>query len=233
MTRASIKSWERIFAEETARLLGCEWSVGPNRESPDFVVDEGKLQFGLEVSEIFTGVTTDGGSENRKHESQVQKIINALRREFEASASIPLVAKFVGNIDSANMELVLPRLLEEDLVSKPSGYHFIIDTRLGLRVHITRSYMPDWYSVNDRVGWIDRNPLARIQEAVDVKAVRLPEYQRSVGNEVRLLLVANRYRNSGKLMLERKPQVDLKGFSKLYFMSYPESVTVFESDFEG
>lgn len=50
MTRSAQKKKERFFAEESARHFGRAWDLGIDREHPDFVVTEGKEQFGLEVS---------------------------------------------------------------------------------------------------------------------------------------------------------------------------------------
>jgi hypothetical protein len=41
---------------------------------------------------------------------------------------------------------------------------------------------------------------------------------------IRLLLIANRIQNSGKLTLEGRPAFDLHGFQSVYVFPYPESV---------
>ncbi|MGH6975821.1 MAG: hypothetical protein ACREED_02225, partial [Stellaceae bacterium] len=53
-------------------------------------------------------------------------------------------------------------------------------------------------------------------------------YRESVGlNDIRLLVVANRIMNSGKLSLQGRPAFDVQGFQVVYFLSYPESIEVF------
>jgi hypothetical protein len=227
VTTQSTKNRERIFVERTAQLLGKTWKIGPDRERPDFIVTEGPRQFGVEVSEIFTGYQTKSGSALKQRESVTQSTLNRLRREFEASSNIPLRAQFVGDLSADNLAAVIPRLVAEEFESKPIGHHAVIDTGNGLRIHVTRAYRPEWFSVNDRVGWVDRNPTQRILGAIELKSKNTREY-RNVVSDVRLLLVADRYSNSGKLVLESKAQIDRRGFEVIYFLSHPESVTVFD-----
>ena len=86
----------------------------------------------------------------------------------------------------------------------------------------------DWYFVEHRAGCVDFNPMPRIVEAVKKKSQQLEIYSRAAGSDIRLLVVANRIYNSGKVTLGEKSPLDTKGFRAVYFFSYPESVTVFE-----
>ena len=86
------KQHERFFVEEVAKLLGETWALGPDRESPDFIVTEGKKKFGLEVSEVFTGPQNQAGAKMKEKESKTQKDINTLRAEYEKITKIPFVA---------------------------------------------------------------------------------------------------------------------------------------------
>jgi len=227
MTRPVKKNKERHYLEEAAKRLGLPWVIGLDRECPDFIVTEGTHQFGIEVSEIFMGATGANGSQMKRAESGVQRKLNTLRAEFEAAANIPLTVKFVGNMSEPNTTFVRDRLLAEDFASKPIAYRTVIDTHNGLRVHVTKALRPDWYSVNDRVGWVDRNPLPQIIDAVSKKSGELARYIEAAGPDVRLLLFADCIYNSGKLRLEEPFEIDLCGFSRVYFFSYPETVTVF------
>jgi hypothetical protein len=159
------KKRERFFVAEAAKLMGKTWSLGPDREHPDFLVTEGAQQFGLEVCEIFTGPQNKRGSAMKEIESNAQRAVDALRREYEAITNIPLIVKLVGDVCAANLALVVPALIAEDLASKPVTYHAVIvpDTglRAGLRVHVTKALRPNWYSVKHRVGFVDRNPMPR------------------------------------------------------------------------
>ncbi|MEX0921411.1 MAG: hypothetical protein WDZ84_01430 [Rhodovibrionaceae bacterium] len=230
MTQPSKKQGERFFVEKAAELLGKRWSLGPDRETPDFVVTEGEQQFGLEVCEIFTGAQTNAGSHMKRRESDTQRAVNALRREYELKRSFPLIVKFVGDMCEENVAVVLPALDALNLSTKPFGHHDVIDVDEGetrLRVHVTRALKADWFSVNDRVGWVDRNPIDRIVEEIKKKSDKLPRYRKCVGsNDIRLLIVANRIMNSGKLSLQEFSAFDVRGFHIVYFLSYPQSITI-------
>ncbi len=232
MTRPAKKRHERFLVEQAANLLGRSWHIDPeNRENPDFVVTEGDHHFGLEVCEVFTGEQDETGSSTKKLESKKQKSIDELRRQYEAATAVTLTVKFVGITDAKNLATVVPALLAEDLASKAIGHNFVIDQNSGLRLHVTKALRADWYSVDDRVGLVNVNPMPRIVDAVEKKSQQLAEYSRAAGSDIRLLVVADRIFNSGKLAVgEISPldTLDTKGFRVVYFFSYPESVTVFE-----
>lgn len=135
-------------------------------------------------------------------------------------------------MEADNLATVVPALVTQALASKPAGYHFVHDTtiahpsRARLRVHITKALRPNWYSVNDRVGFVDRNPHGIIADAITKKANELTRYTEAAGSDVRLLLVADRVSNSGKLMLDEGAQFDLHGFKAVYLFPCPENVIV-------
>jgi hypothetical protein len=228
MTRPLQKERERFFVERAAELLGKSWRLSLDCEHPDFIVTEGAQQFGLEVCEIFTGPQSRAGSLMKEMESKTQRAVNALRREYEAITKIPLRVKLVGNICAENMTTVVPALVAEDLASKPIGHHVVIDEDNGLRVHVTKAFRAEWFSVNDRAGWVDRDPIRYIADVIENKSKKLQRYRKTAGPDIRLLIVANRYYNSGKLLLEKRAELDTRGFRVVHFFSYPESVTVFE-----
>lgn len=235
LTRPLKKKRERFFADEAARLLGKRWNLGSDRENPDFIIAESGQQFGLEVTEIFIGRQGDAGSTLKAKESNTQRVVTALQREYESIANMPLVVKFVGDMEADNLATVVPALVAQDLPSKPTSYHFVHDTtvahpaRARLRVHVTKALRPDWYSVNDRAGFVDLNPSGIIADAIAKKANELPRYKEAAGSDIRLLLVADRISNSGKLMLGKGAQFDFRGFKAVYLFPYPEDVIILES----
>jgi hypothetical protein len=216
------------------RILGKTWDLGDTNEHPDFVITEGGQQFGLEVTELFIGLQGDGGSSLKASESKTQRAVNALQREYEAIANVPLIVKFVGHMDADSLATVVPALVAHDLPSKPTCYHFVYDTtvahpaRARLRVHVTKALRPDWYSVNDRAGFVDRSPHGIIAARIAKKAAELTRYKDAAGSDVRLLLVANLVNNSGKLTLNKSAKFDLHGFSAAYLFRYPENVIVLD-----
>jgi hypothetical protein len=208
LTRRDQKVEEPFYAEQVARSLGRSWTLDDDREHPDFVVFEGGQRFGLEVMELFIGTQGTAGSVLKAGESRTQRAIDELRREYESNPnSVPLKVRFVGNMETANIKTVVPALLDEDLVSKRVGYSFVYDTtvkhpfRNRLRVHVTKVVRPDWCNILDRAGFVDRAPHRLIAGAIAKKAVELARYTQAAGDDIRLLLVANRINNSGKLAL--------------------------------
>ncbi len=155
-----------------------------------------------------------------------------LRAQYEAAENIPLDVKFVGDLGSENLQTAIPSILAQDISSKLTGYHFVYDTTLAhphrarLRVHVTKALRGNWYSVNDRVGFADRNPEAIIAAAIKSKAGELEHYKDVAGPDVRLLLVADRIYNSGKLTLDKNTAFDLCGFTSVYLLPYPEDLIV-------
>lgn len=239
MTQSSKKNRERYIVEETARLLGKTWNLGPDREHPDFIVTEGVRQFGLEVCEIFIGsqIFTNQqrsiGSLMKREESENQRNVNALRDKYESKENVPLIVRFVGEMCDENMTAILPALFAMNLSAKQFGYQAVIDADegfAGLRVHVTRALQADWFSMNDRVGFLDCNPISHIDEEIEKKSKKLTRYKQCAGlDDIRLLIVANRIMKSGKLLLQERPVLNVRGFQAVYFFSYPERVFVFDS----
>ena len=222
------KEHERVFVEETAKRLGTTWSLSRDRERPDFLVTEGTQKFGLEVSEVFIGPQSPAGAAKKEKESKTQKAVDALRSEYEEITNIPLRVQLVGDMCAKNMAKVVWALVAENFASKPICHHAEINLGDGFSVHVTKAFCAEWFSVNDRVGWVDCDPIKRIADAVEKKSKKLPAYREEVGPDVRLLLVADRIYNSGKLMLKEQPALELRGFRIVYFFSYPECVIVFD-----
>lgn len=231
MTQPFKKAGERFYVERAGELLGRTWILEPDRESPDFIVTENGQQFGLEVCEIFTGPKNKKGSRKKAKESDTQKAVNALRQKYEANTNIPLVVKLVGDMCAENMADVVPVLLAMGLSNKPYGHQTCVDVDKGharLRVYVTRALQANWFSVNDQVGWVNTKPIDDIVREIEEKSKKLPAYKECAGlDDIRLLIVANRTMNSGKLILEEPPALNLRGFQFVYFFSYPEPIIVF------
>lgn len=232
MTRSPQKEGERSFVEIAAGHLGKDWSIGQDRERPDFIVTEGAHRFGLEVCEIFTGKQDKKGARMKERESISRKKVNALQREYELKENILLSANFVGDMCDENMAVVLRDLIDEDFANKPPLHRCIIEADKGqawLRVHVRRALPAKWLCVNDRAGWVDFNAEERIAKEIKKKSKNLQEYKDNARlGDIRLLIVANRIMNSGKLLLKERPTLDRRGFQAVYFLSYPETITVFD-----
>jgi hypothetical protein len=230
MTRPTQKRRERFFVEQAAKLLGKTWILEEDREHPDFIVTEGEKRFGLEVCEIFIGPQDRAGSAMKRTESGVHRQLETLRRQYEAITPTTLRVQIVGRLSPENLAAIVPALVAEDLASKPVGHHLVIDQGDGLRLHVTKAFRPEWFSVNDRVGWVDRNPLPIIMDAIKKKSNELERYRTAVGPDIRLLLVADRIQNSGKLTFDDTTALDTQGFQAVYLFPYPESVMTFTGE---
>ena len=226
MTRRIQKDRERFFVEQAARSLGVSWTIVGDTEPPDFIIEDEGVRFGLEVRDIFRGPQTIAGSVQKQSESAKHRFINSIRLEYERATNCFLDAKFVGRVALENKLELLGRLFEASFPVLKVGQKVIVELSDGLRVHATKAFRPNWYSVNDRVGFVDRDPQQVIVGAIDEKARKLQSYLDRAGEDIRLLLVANRIFNSGKLALESDERFDLKGFRAVYFFSYPEPAVV-------
>jgi hypothetical protein len=227
MTRPTQKRRERFFVEQAAKLLGKPWILENDREHPDFIVTEGDRRFGLEVCEIFIGPQDHAGSAMKRTESGVHRQLEELRRQYEVITPTTLRVPIVGRLSPENMASIVPALVAEDSASKPIGHHLVIDRGNGVRLHVTKAFRPEWFSVNHRVGWVDRNPLPMIIDAISKKSNELERYRAAADPDVRLLLVADRIHNSGKLMLDHTAALDTQGFQAAYVFPYPDSVMTF------
>jgi hypothetical protein len=69
-------------------------------------------------------------------------------------------------------------------------------------------------------------PTDIISQAIGDKSQNLPRYKASVGDDIRLLLVADAIQNSGKLRLEPAAAFDFLGFREIYLFPYPEEALI-------
>ena len=186
------KGQERFFVEEAARLLGVEWELAEDRESPDFLIDDGSCRFGLEVSELFAGPVGVKGAERKNAESINQKKIDRCRRTYEKERDVPLDVAILGQVTRETMEELLTEILGRDLAAMGPGERFEVVMNERFKARVMRAFHNRWFRVNDGVGWVNSNPAPVIARAVAKKTGLLPKYREAVGGDVRLLLVANR-----------------------------------------
>ena len=226
MTRSSQKKRERFFTEQAIRSLGASWIIREERDPPDFIIIEGDHHFGLDVAEIFVGQQSARGSAMKRNESEAHNVLNALRLQYETQTGTNLNVKFVGRIAPDTLADVVSDLVALDLPSKPPDYHAVIEKRpgleAGLKLFVRKSLHSDWYSVNDRVGWVTRNPESIIATEIEKKSKKLPQYKAIAGDDIRLLLVADRIKNSGKIAPQPEGVFEFHGFTAVYLFPYPE-----------
>jgi len=224
MPRQLKKHKEQSEAFQASLKLGEEWTLEP-RESPDFIVTSAEQRFGLEVTDAYIGPKTKKGAVERAKESANHKWLTAIRRRYEAAGGVGLHVRYHGAVDKAAADELLQALLDARLetVSQFARLDRFELTHGKAYVHTTPNVY--WMMLDDRVGWVSQDG-GYLQREIDLKAKKLAKY-RAVCADIRLLVVANRIYNSGKLQLEDDFRPDLRGFDAVYFFSYPSSLTAF------
>ena len=230
MTKPVQKRFERFFAEEAIRSLGVGWIIHEERDPLDFIVADDDHHFGLDVVDIFGGAQDQYGSVTKRAESDMQKQLNNLRRHYEDQTGVTLTVKFLGRVAPDALARVVPELVALNLAAKPLAYQTTIEILVGLeaplKLYVTKSIRPEWFAMGDRAGFVTPNPDPIIAAAIAKKSAKLEQYKSLVGCDVRLLLVANRIQNSGKIGCKTDAAFDLHGFKAVYFFPYPEDAFV-------
>lgn len=224
MPRQLKKHKEQSEAFQAALKLGEEWEL-EHREAPDFIVTSSGHRFGLEVTQCHVGPKTRKGSLEREKESANHKWLTAIRRRYEAGGGVGLDVRYRGEVAAKAAEELLQRLIDARFEARSP---FDSLDRLNLTnatAYVHRTPNTHWMMLDDRVGWVSRDG-SFLQREIDRKAKKLPKY-REACDDIRLLVVADRIHNSGKLQLEDGFRPDLRGFNAVYFFSYPSSVTAF------
>ncbi|WP_169567939.1 hypothetical protein [Sneathiella limimaris] len=225
ITEHKKKKHEIFILEEAIRLLDVDWVFSPCvPPGPDFLIESGSSEFGLELTEVFKGYISGSGSEDKRRERTNQQIINRLKAEYHESSNVKLTVKLLGDIRSKNIEKLPRVLLDMKLEQYQKGQYFEFKLGPTLKVFVTVAYMDDWYLLNDRGGFVRMSPKPIIQDAINKKALKLKQYQRALGEDVRLLIYANRRNSSGKLDLKKACGFDLRGFREVYFFAYPDNI---------
>ena len=90
---------------------------------------------------------------------------------------------------------MVSELVALDLAAKPRTYETTVEIQAGLeaqlKLFVTKGSRTEWIAVGDRVGFVIPSPDAIIAAETAKKGKKLPQYKSLVGDDVRLLLVAN------------------------------------------
>jgi hypothetical protein len=79
MTTERQKDEERLWVQDASTRLGADWHIEQEREAPDFIINDGTSQFGLEICAVHIDDLLDnsngrsGGSSARRQEGEKQK----------------------------------------------------------------------------------------------------------------------------------------------------------------
>lgn len=228
MTTSSQKELEKIYAAKVANLLGESWEISGAEDEenwPDLNVDHQGKKFGVEVREIFLDEAPKKGSRMKSDErfniKALAKIAEMYYQQSDNSISVNTLGSFK-NVKQILLALLATAesLKELDQARVEVGKDCVAYVR---RLPGSFGKYTRWTHVPDRTGWVHNLDLPYLEHQIAEKATKLEKYQRN-HKEVRLLLVANRMYNSGKISVTNIINVDGKGFAEVYLLSYPDSV---------
>ena len=244
---------EHRFAEAAALLLGAQWELvsrhDESKGGPDFIVHENNRSFGLEVRDVFKGVGSEKrGAVLKRNQSDNQLFIDQIRQRYEnVAGNIPLYVKFVDTPHESQIDRIVHQLCKMNLERKSFPYQssFTIEQKPGpLKIFVSRLpdywerdrlYRRDWFNVADAGGFVEKNH-ETVLKSISEKSTRLDLYKRNVAKslgltnpldaDVRLLLVADHMWNFGKVELSDEWDGNLHGFNAVYFLRYPDRITL-------
>jgi hypothetical protein len=223
VTPAELKKWwEGRWTQEAANLLSRAWDLGKDREEPDLVVRDGEDVFGLEITLVFEDLRSKGQSRKRQREAFNAKRLRVLESAWSEQSGVILQVQVLGHLNDENQNEVI-ETLQESIISDRSVTDppLRLETPSGIRLFARVAFHSRWSQLDDGVGWVTQNAVEQAQAAINRKVPRLPAYRAAAGSDVRLLIVADHSRASGMLELEEVDAIDLAGFSKAYFMTFP------------
>ena len=182
------------FAAEAARLMGVQWELVPRHEEsnggPDFIVHEGAHRFGLEVREVFKGKSArKQGSEFKQDQSETQQRIDRIREQYEGvERDITLSVMFLSSPDDDHLDQIVNKLRNMNLQENDRENFIVNQDSEPLKIFVRRFpngwdrdrlSRPDWFSVADAGGWVEKDP-QKILSAVAEKSKKVNQYRENV-----------------------------------------------------
>ncbi len=228
MTTTHQKCLEQHYAERLGEVLVKSWKVTPSPDEdnwPDLIVKTERGRFGLEVTELYLDKSPRNGSKKKANEAFNRKRIKKLAGDYYRAGGPTIRVVFRDSIDRPDIILrslisVAPEVTECELKR--------IKPYPGCRIDVRR--LPDelvkydrWDPAFDRGGMVANIDEGTIQAAIDAKAQKLPKYACNI-KDVRLLLVSDRTHKSSLAHLVHNITCDLRGFSEIYYYSFPYNV---------
>lgn len=235
------KEQEVYFATEFARRANLDWAVRASiseKDAPDLIVVAEDGEFGLEHTEVFAGAEPrELGSALRRAESRRFERGRSILKECERRTGRSLHIQFSSHVyrheperifefDRLSDDQVIDAISALSLADASVGERFTVNSFDRCKIWTRVAFHSRWEFIQDGVGFVAQSVDA-VQRAVADKGSKLAKYRSGGLKDVRLLVVANRIRNSGKILLPDGACVDRLGFDKVYFFSYPEQTLVF------
>jgi hypothetical protein len=230
MTKRRQKIEERLFAERAIALLGENWTIRETdneREWPDLLIETATGPFGLEVRKIYID-EAPRGSPKRGAESSGVRLLREVAGLYYAEGAPPARVQFYGRPGD-------PAILAGDLTSMIPSMQIwerkkvIYDSQRWM--HVCRlpakcAEFRRWDIVSDSVGWVGVIDSSVVQRAIQGKSAKVARYKVHI-EDVRLLLVSDRTRNSGKQRFADSPCISGAGFNQIYLLSFPDELIAF------
>jgi hypothetical protein len=230
MTRESQKKEELNFAKKAGELLGERWNIdeSPNENDwPDLVISDVNQKFGLEVRNLYKDEIKSGSSLREIESIRASNLVRLSEAYYKIS-NIPISLNILGDINRKGVSEVANILKEKaESLSEQNELDFKID-QFEIKFYITRLPMSfgqynRWQNVGDYVGWVSELLFQKIQSAISIKESKLDKYRSNI-EDVRLLLVVNRMKNSGRVKLPGNISDITSSFNVVYLMLYPEKI---------
>jgi len=227
MTRRRQKTEERLFAERAIALLGKDWTIREpdnEREWPDLLIETPTGSIGLEVRKIYPDEAARGSSK-RAAESSRRRQLKKVANNYYDSGAPPVRVQIYG---WPNDTAILVSELSSIATLMQIWERKKITFDNNCWVNVCR--LPDecakynrWDIVSDSVGWVGALDSSVVQQAIQKKSANIVRYKVKV-EDVRLLLVCDRTRNSGKLLLRDPSGIERAGFNHIYLLSFPDEL---------
>jgi hypothetical protein len=224
----SKKNLETLYLERFLELKGWRCSIIA-RESPDFLLKGEEGTVGLEVTRLFKD-TDEGGSALKEAEVRRSRFLLNLARSYYLANGRPLLLKAI--LQKVPADQLIPVLVARLKSERPDVTWKRAEVNVSERGRPVAKFfltsIPDeligydkWLSIGDAVGWMHTATPESLTTRILEKASRLPEYKKAV-DQVVLLIVADRIKNSGKIHFQSDEKLDSAGFSEVHFLSFPD-----------
>lgn len=208
-------------------LLGVNWTIqepDDEREWPDLVIETATGPFGLEIRKLYADEVS-GGSSRRAAESSRTRFLKEVASTYYERGAPPVRVQCYGMPDDLSRfadDLAAMVPVMQPWERKKVTYDG------GRWVHVCRlraecGEYSRWDVVSDSVGWVGVIDPSIVQAAIQAKSINLPRYKVHV-EDVRLLLVCDRTRNSGKHLFGHLPAIERAGFNNIYLLSFPDEI---------
>lgn len=228
MTRPYQKNEEAFFARKAIELLGETWSVkeSPNEEDwPDLIVSSRNVKFGLEVRNIFKD-ESKSGSNTKEIESIRVSRLKLLADLYYKKTSVPINLNIRGDIEKSKIDdialflanTVIPLEEKEEIERDKFGVKFYIQ-----RLPSTFENYSRWKNINDYICWKSKLTQEVLVNAVLAKESKLAKYRKNIP-DMRLLLVLNTMKNSGRADFPEGFYDIESEFNDIYVMLYPDKI---------